>query len=124
MDKLLSRNSKLIPILKSLLFSYIVSGLLLFLLAFLMLKIDLSGTIVNGGIIVIYILSCFIGGFIMGKDSEQRRFIWGLITGILYFVILLIVSTIMNTFTGIDSARLLSVLFICGFSGMLGGMLS
>lgn len=124
MDKLLRRNSKVINFLKSLLISYIISGLLLFLLAFLMLRIDLPGAIVNGGIVVIYILSCLVGGFLMGKNSEQRRFVWGLVTGVLYFLVLLIISTVMNTFTGMDTSRLLSAFFICGFSGMLGGMLS
>ena len=124
MDKLLRRNSKVINFLKSLLISYIISGLLLFLLAFLMLRIDLPGAIVNGGIVVIYILSCLVGGFLMGKNSEQRRFVWGLVTGVLYFLVLLTISTVMNTFTGMDTSRLLSAFFICGFSGMLGGMLS
>lgn len=124
MDKTLRQNSKLIPFVKALLFAYILSGLLLFLLAFLMLKMDLSGTVVNGGIVIIYILSCFIGGFSLGKNCEQRRFIWGAVLGILYFMILLFISAIMNTFTGLDTSRLLSALFVCGFSGMLGGMLS
>ena len=124
MDKLIPRNSKVIPFLKSLLFAYILSGLLLFLLAFLMLKMDLSATLVNVGVVAVYILSCFVGGFIMGKNTEQRRFVWGLITGIIYFLILVVISTVMNTFTGMDTSRLLSAFFICGFSGMLGGMLS
>ncbi|NMB43473.1 MAG: TIGR04086 family membrane protein [Clostridiales bacterium] len=124
MDKLLARNSKGINFLKSLLIAYIISSLLLFLLAFLMLKLDLSGTAINVGIVVIYILSSFVGGFLMGKNTEKRRFIWGLITGILYFVVLVIISTIMNTFTGMDTSRLLSAFLVCGFSGMLGGMLS
>lgn len=124
MDKLLGCNTKLLAFLRTLLFSYIISGLLLFLLAFLMLKINLSGAIVSGGIIAIYVLSCFTGGFIMGKNSQQRRFVWGLITGLLYFLILIILSAIMNTFTGMNPSRMISVLFICSFSGMLGGMLS
>ncbi|NLJ89824.1 MAG: TIGR04086 family membrane protein [Clostridiales bacterium] len=124
MDKILGRNSKGINFLKSLLISYIISGLLLFLLAFLMLKLSLSGSVVNIGIVVVYILSALVGGFVMGKNSEKRRFIWGLITGVLYFLVLVIISTIMNTFTGLDTSRLLSAFIICAFSGMLGGMLS
>ena len=124
MDKVKSRNSKVTPLIKTMVYAYIISGLLLFLLAFFMLKLDLSGALVNGGVVAIYIVSCFIGGFLMGKNCEQGQFIWGLITGIAYFLILVIISAIMNTFTGMDTSRLLSALFICGFSGMLGGMLS
>ena len=71
MDKVQGQKLKVIPLIKSLLFAYIISGLLLFLLAFLMLKLDLSGAIVAGGIVVIYILSCFIGGFLMGKNTDS-----------------------------------------------------
>ncbi len=124
MDKVQVGKSKVSSLIKSVLYAYIISGLFLFLLAFLMLKLNLSGAVVNGGIIAIYIVSCFIGGFLMGKNCEQKQFIWGLITGIVYFIILVIVSAIMNTFTGMDTSRLLSALFVCGFSGMLGGMLS
>lgn len=124
MDKLLSHKERIISLLKSLLIAYIISGLLLFFLALLMLKLDLSGAVVNGGVIVIYILSCFLGGFGIGKNSDKRRFIWGFLIGVIYFVILITISAIMNTFTGIDTSRLVSTLLICGFSGMLGGMLS
>lgn len=124
MDKSLNKNTKVISLLKSLLLAYIISVLLLFLLAFLMLKLDLAGSMVNIAIVVIYILSCFVGGFFMGKSVDQRQFIWGLLAGILYFLVLVIISGIMNTFTGLDTSRLISAFFICGFSGMLGGMLS
>lgn len=124
MDKLLENKAKIMAFLRSLLLSYILSGLLLFLLAFLMLKLNLSGAILSAGISIVYILSCFTGGFFMGKSSEQRRFIWGLAIGIIYFLILIIISTVANTFTGMDTSRMLSVFLICAFSGMLGGMLS
>lgn len=124
MDKLIRQNTKVVAFVRALLFAYIVSGLLLLLLAFLMLKADLSNTIVSGGIIAVYILSCFVGGFLMGKSGEQKRFVWGLITGILYFVILIIISIIMNTFTGMNMGRMIQAFFICSISGMIGGMLS
>lgn len=124
MDKILENKTRIIAFLRSLLFAYILSGLLLFLLAFLMLKLDLAGTIVSAGIIIIYILSCFTGGFFIGKREEQKRFIWGLAIGVVYFVILVIISTVANTFMGMDTSRMLSVFLICAFSGMLGGMLS
>lgn len=124
MDKLLENKTRIIAFLRSLLFAYILSGILLFLLAFLMLKLDLSGTILSAGIIIIYILSCFTGGFFMGKSSEHKRFIWGLAIGIIYFLVLVIISVIVNTFMGMDTSRMLSVFLVCAFSGMLGGMLS
>ena len=124
MDKVLHRNSKALVILKNLLISYIVTGLLLLLLSFLMLKLDLSNGILSGGIILTYILSCFIGGFLLGKSAEQKRFLWGLLMGGLYFLIILFVSILGNTLAGIEAGRVATVLMICLFSGMLGGMVS
>ncbi len=124
MDKVIHRNSKVIVIIRDLLISYIVTGILLLLLAFLMLKIDVSNTILSGGIIVTYILSTFIGGFLLGKSAEQKRFMWGLGMGALYFVVLFLISILTNSLVGMEASRMVSVMIICLFSGMLGGMVS
>ncbi|MDF2473065.1 MAG: hypothetical protein K0R92_1485 [Lachnospiraceae bacterium] len=124
MDKVLHRNSKAIVILKILIITYIITGLLLLLLSFLMLKLDLSNAILSGGIVMIYILSSFIGGLLLGKKAEQKRFLWGLVMGAVYFVILLLISVLGNTMAGIDTNQIFSSMLICLFSGMLGGMIS
>jgi len=54
-------------ILKSLLFSYAVTGAFLLLLAFLLFQFDLGEKPVSAGIVAVYILSCFSGGFMSGK---------------------------------------------------------
>lgn len=124
MDKVFHRNSKVIVITRNLLISYIVTGILLLLLAFLMLKLDVSNTILSGGIVLTYILSTFIGGFLLGKSAEQKRFLWGLVMGALYFVVLVLISILSNSIVDLEGSRLLSVMMICLFSGMLGGMVS
>lgn len=124
MDKVLHRNSKAFAALKVLIVQYIITGLLLFLLSFLMLKFDLSNGIITAGIIAIYILSCFIGGFLVGKTADQKRFLWGLGMGVIYFIVLLLLTLLFNTVAGIDTTRMIYSFFICTFSGMIGGMLS
>lgn len=124
MDKVLHRNSKVVVILRDLLVSYIITGLLLMLMAFLMLKADVSGMILNGGILLTYILSSFTGGFLLGKSAEQKRFLWGLAMGALYFVILVLISILTNSVMGMEAGRVVTVMAVCMFSGMLGGMIS
>lgn len=124
MDKVLHRNSKVVVILRDLLVSYIITGLLLLLLAFLMLKADVSGMILNGGILLTYILSSFTGGFLLGKSAEQKRFLWGLGMGALYFVTLVLISILTNSVMGMEAGRVFTVMAVCLFSGMLGGMIS
>jgi len=124
MDKVLHRNSKVVVILRDLLVSYIITGLLLLLLAFLMLKADISGMILNGGILLTYILSSFTGGFLLGKSAEQKRFLWGLGMGALYFVTLVLISILTNSVMGMEAGRVVTVMAVCLFSGILGGILS
>ncbi len=124
MDKTIHHNSKVIIILRDLLISYIITGLLLLLLSFFMLKLDLSNKVLSGGIIVTYILSNFIGGFLLGKSAEQKRFLWGLGMGALYFVTLILISILTSPIAALEGGRITSVMLICIFSGMLGGMVS
>lgn len=124
MDNVLHRNSKVVVILKILLFSYLVTGIILLLLTFLMLKLNVSNVILAGGIIVTYILSSFIGGFLLGKSADKRRFLWGIGMGAIYFVVLVLISILTNSIMGMDTGRALTVMIICLLSGMVGGMLS
>ena len=61
-------------ILKSLLFSYAVTGAFLLLLAFLLFQFDLGEKPVSAGIVAVYILSCFSGGFMSGKILRTDKY--------------------------------------------------
>ncbi|NLK28646.1 MAG: TIGR04086 family membrane protein [Clostridiales bacterium] len=124
MDRAIRQNAKILFLLKGLLFSYIITAFVLLILSFLMLKLDLSGMVISGGINFSYIISTFLAGFYVGKKVEQRKFIWGLIMGIVYFIILMIVSLLMNRVSPLPLGGLFTVLVMCGLSGMLGGMIS
>ena len=108
---------------KSLLAAYVVSCMMLFLLSFLLYKFDLSEQTVQIGIILTYILSAFVGGFVMGKKVKTRRFLWGMAAGILYFAFLACISfgVYRSAFQGTEC--LLALVF-CTAGGMAGGMMS
>lgn len=117
-------DSKTIWILKALLVSYAVTGVLLMILAFAMYRMELEERIVTAGIKGIYLLATFVGGLIAGKQAKTRRFIWGMITGGLYFVLLLLITLgIYRTFHG-NTADILMTLGMCAGGGMAGGMIS
>jgi putative membrane protein (TIGR04086 family) len=116
------QNTKMFALLKGLLFSYIITAFILLLLSFLMLKLDLSSAVISGGINFAYILSAFIGGFFVGKKMEQKKFLWGLVMGVFYFIVLMLISLLMNRVTPLPMGSLLTVFIICGLSGMVGGM--
>ena len=63
---------KIMWMLKAMLASYIVTGLLLLLLTFLLYQFKLDEQTVVAGIVVIYVVSTFIGGLILGKLTKKR----------------------------------------------------
>ena len=111
-------------LLKSLLFSYILTGSLLLLLALLLYKADLSQKVVSVCIIVIYVLATFFAGFITGKKLKSRKFLWGAVMGAAYFLVLVVISLAVNRQPGVLSNSFLTTLVLCTGGGMLGGMVS
>ena len=67
MEKGKAYQDAAVRMIKALLASYIVTGLLLLVLALLLYKLRLSESAVNVGIIAVYVVSCFLGGFLEGK---------------------------------------------------------
>ena len=124
MNKTIKENGTIIILLKGALFSYIITAFILLLLSFLMLKLDLSGTVIGVGINMAYILSAFVGGFFVGKKAKQQKFLWGLLMGVFYFVIFLMITLFLSRVNPLNLGGLFTVFLMCGFSGMLGGMLS
>ncbi len=123
MEKKIQLQVKPIWILKALLASYIVTSALLLLLTFLLYKFDLEEQKVQIGIIMIYVFSTFVGGFIMGKLTKNRKFLWGLLLGVLYFAFLLLISIgVYRTVQGVPGTAVAFIL--CAAGGMLGGMVS
>lgn len=111
-----------IRILKALLSSYIVTGLLLLAIAGLMYRFRLNEGKIQIGIIVTYILSCFCGGFLAGKMMKSRKFLWGVLLGFLYFVVMMLVSLAVNRELQMTAMEFITSFLLCMGGGMLGGM--
>ena len=109
---------------KYLLISYIATGAGLLLLALLLYKLGLTEKTVSLIIIFIYIGASFLGGFLMGKRRGSRKYLWGLLMGCAYFVLLLVISVAVNRQMGALPGSFWTTLALCAGGGMLGGMLS
>ena len=109
---------------KALLCAYVVTGVMLLVLTLLLYKMGLSEANVNAGIILTYVISTFAGGFVIGKLMRRRKFLWGLLAGVLYFALLLLISLgVYHSLRG-EMMNLLTTFFLCAGGGMLGGMVS
>lgn len=109
---------------KILLVMYAVTALLLFLLAVLVQKLGWESGTISIGISVVYVLSCFLGGFLAGKVQKTKKFIWGILMALMYVIVMLVITMIVKH--GLEGGTLdFGVnLLLCLGSGMIGGMVS
>ena len=120
----MQKNIKVIWWIKSLLASYIVTRISLLVLTFFMYKFELNEKIVSAAIVGIYVVSTLIGGMIIGKLTKSKRYLWGMVLGIIYFVLLLLITLgVYRTLNG-DSVSIVTSLILCAGGGMTGGMIS
>ena len=124
MDRTEKQLPKLIPLVKGLLVAYGITGITLLLLAFLVFQMDLDESGVNLGIILIYIVSCFLGGFFVGKKAGRQKFLWGMSLGLMYFLLLTAVSALTEPGLASGWKGIATSFVMCMGSGMLGGMFS
>lgn len=124
MEKKVADSTKIVFAMKCMLVSYLLTAGLLLFLALMLYRFGLSEKIVSICIILIYIIVTFIAGFIAGKRAGEKKFLWGLVMGCIYFLILTAVSVVVNRGLEDTMGSLLTVFLLCGGSGMLGGMLS
>ena len=62
--------------------------------------------------------------FYGGKDHTERPNIWGIVTGLSYYVLLLLVSFLAQGKWDMTFAHALTTFFMCLGGGAIGGMLS
>lgn len=117
-------EQKALWLVRALLAAYIVTGILLLVLTVLLYKLGMSEENVNTGIILIYVISTFSGGFVMGRQAKTRKFLWGLLTGTAYFVLLMLISFGVYHSLQADMPDMAAAFLLCAGGGMLGGMIS
>lgn len=117
-------KSRAIYLSKSVLLSYLVTLFMLLLISFLLLQTGMSQGVTSFAVIATYVMSGFIGSFYMGKHVEQKRYLWGLIAALLYFMVYILISLVVKGDSPIHMVDYVKTLVIVACSGMLGGMLS
>jgi putative membrane protein (TIGR04086 family) len=130
-QRLKARNEKTNPcVMLSVILAvmFVISGILLLLLAWGLYQMDLSEAVVKIGVVAIYIIACFTGGFLLGRWIQDKKYLWGLLTGALYFVLLFVVSILLKKGMGEvlmeEPMRVLTTFALCTVSAMAGGMFS
>ncbi|WP_343208306.1 TIGR04086 family membrane protein [Anaerolentibacter hominis] len=109
-------------IVKGLITSYVISTVLLLVLSLVLFKFSPAEGVMQGLVFFTYWISTFAGGLIVGNKSQNRKFLWGLLTGVIYFAFLMLLSFLLKgqAFAGTTNPFLAALLSALG--GMMGGM--
>ncbi len=120
----MTNSFKAACVMKALVTAYVITGILLVILAFGVYKLELTESTVNLCIIFIYVIASFIGAFSLGKMIKEKKFLWGALLGIVYIAIIIIVSAIAEGNFSLAGSEFISAFLLCFGGGTLGGMLS
>lgn len=124
MEQIYGKGKAVGVILRGLVLAGIVSAAALMILALLMLKLQPDTNKIELGIMVTYALSCLLGGWYGGRKMERKKYLWGLLLGALYFLLLFAVSGMGDREVQPGVVHSLAVFVLCSACGMLGGMIA
>lgn len=102
----------------------LVSVVLILLFAFVTLKLQPDTGKMELMIMVIYVLANLVGGWCCGHRQNRRKFVWGLLVGIVYFLLVFLISGMSEQQVQPEISGSLLALVLCAAGGMVGGMLS
>ncbi len=101
--------------------SLIVTFLGVLAISFAMSRLRFGSDVLKALCLVLEAVSAFAGAMMLGKWMASRRFLWGLMLGIIYFLILFLAGRILS---GSWNPEAMLPLASCAGGGMLGGMFS
>lgn len=117
-------HSKIFSVLRTLLLSVAISLAAICLLALLMWKLQLSTGQVRIGLYAAYLLSCLFGGFCIGHIFPQKRILWGLGFGVIYFLLLVLFCAVFGGPGFAITAAMLLPLGLCLTGSAAGAFFS
>ena len=103
-------------------FAYVLSILCIFIFSWILYATEISEDISDTAVLIITLFSTFAGGFLCGRKKKSKGLLFGAITGLLYFIVLFIVSAII--YSAAPSPMGISVLILGTISSALGGVIA
>ncbi len=108
---------------KGFLVSFVLTALLLVVVAFVLYQTKASVEHMGGAILLVYAIASFVGGMIFSAQKDSRHYLMGGLFGLAYFIIIYGVSAVWNKSISAMFPAMLTTLLVCILAGMLGGML-
>jgi len=103
---------------KGILHAVIISLILVFAFALVILLSGLSSSFIRPGAQIIKVLSIFWGVAVALRGIEKRGWLFGMLVGLLYTVIIFLIFSIIDTNFGITTGLLADTLFACAIGAV------
>lgn len=108
---------------KAWLISFLITGIILIILAVVVYCLNCSMLVVYCGVIASYIIANVVGSYLWANYVQHKRLIVGIVFGGVYFMILLVTSMVFATDVGISWSNGVRALTICLCSSIFGSLL-
>ena len=107
---------------KGMCISMIVSIVMIFVLSILLSFSDIKESVIMPTVIFISAFSILMGSFLVAKRVEQKGIVYGSVLGLIYMLILYLISSILNFDFSLNGNAIIMIVFgIIG--GAIGGIL-
>jgi len=113
MRRRIIKNDTARAVIKGILHAVILSLILVFAFALIILISGLPSGFIRPGAQIIKVLSIFWGVAVALKGIEKRGWLFGALVGLLYTVIIFLIFSIIDTNFGITTGLLADTLFAC-----------
>ena len=123
MEKEITGGLQAMHFVKAFVMSALITAVLLLICAFLLLNTELPEQTLGIILAAVDALAVFTGGVYLGKKAGHQKFLWGLIFGILYFMVYLLLSFLIGG-PKLQMQSVLKSLLVMAAGGMIGGMVS
>lgn len=115
-------GKNMVYLLKGIVFAAVLLAVFLVLLAGLMYGTGLSERLMRPLVVAAYAFAVFVGGLYFSGHGKKRRFLWGLLFGLLFFFCYLGLALGMQGYSGQKPSELALMFVFSLLSGMTGGM--
>lgn len=115
-------SNNILKIFKGVITSVIINLILLLLLSIVLTYSNVSETVIPISIVIISGVSILIGSLLITKSMRRNGIMYGGIIGIIYIMLLYIISSIVSKGFGVNIYSILMIIFSV-IAGMFGGIL-
>lgn len=106
------------------LIAYVVTFIFILLASLLLTYTTIDNSIEDSIMIVGIIVSAFVAGFDTAKVENRNGYRWGAVGGSLYFVIFLVIGTLMEKLDRLSPATLFIIAFTVLMTSTIAGIIS